>query len=105
MRYDVFPNPVASLRATFPCVIEIQSDRLYTFAERVCVPLARHDAFPGMTERLNPSVEVVGFDESLHLHPLGITAFLQRELRGKLDNLQRQALRIDSAVEFLLRGY
>ncbi len=105
MRYDVYPNPVASLSAAFPCVIEIQSDRHYMFAERVCVPLAKPDAFPGMTERLNPALEVVGFKDNLHMHPFGITVFLQRELRGKLDNLQRQALRIDSAVEFLLRGY
>jgi toxin CcdB len=105
MRYDVYPNPVASLRAAFPCVMDIQSDRLYTFAERVCIPLAKPDAFPGMTQRLNPPVEVAGFTEALHLHPLGLTVFLQRELRGKIDNLQRQALRIDSAVEFLLRGY
>jgi toxin CcdB len=105
MRYDVYPNPVASLRVAFPCVMEIQSDRLYTFAERVCIPLATAHAFPGMTERLNPGVEVIAFDEPLHLHPLGITVFLQRELRGKMDNLQRHALRIDSALDFLLRGY
>jgi toxin CcdB len=105
MRYDIYPNPVAALRADFPCVMEIQSDRLYTFAERVCIPLAAPQAFPGMTERLNPALEVLGFDEPLHLHPLGITVFLQRELRDKIDNLQRQALHIDSSVEFLLRGY
>lgn len=105
MRYDVYPNPVASLRALFPCVIEIQSDRHYTFAERVCIPLAKPDAFPGMTERLNPALEVAGFEARLYVHPFGITVFLQRELRGKLDNLQRQALKIDSALEFLLRGY
>jgi toxin CcdB len=105
MRYDVYPNPVANLRAAFPCVMEIQSDRLYTFAERICIPLAKPDAFPGMTERLNPAVEVAGFDEALHLHPLGITVFFQRELRDKIDNLQRHSLLIDSAVEFLLRGY
>lgn len=105
MRYDVYPNPIANLRTAFPYLMEIQSDRLYTFAERVCVPLAVAQAFPGMTDRLNPALEVIGFDELLHLHPLGITAFLQRELRGKVDNLQRQAQRIDSAIEFLLRGY
>lgn len=105
MRYDVYPNPVASLQADFPCVMEIQSDRLYTFAERVCIPLASSDAFPGMTERLNPAVAVAGLQQNLHLHPLGITVFLQRELRNKIDNLQRQAQKIDSAVEFLLRGY
>ncbi len=105
MRYDVYHNPIPSLRAVFPYVLEIQSDRHYMFAERVCIPLAKSDAFPGMTERLNPAVEVAGFKDELHIHPFGITVFLQRELRGKLDNLQRHALRIDSAVEFLLRGY
>jgi toxin CcdB len=105
MRYDIYPNPVASLRTTFPCVVEIQSDRHYTFAERVCIPLAKPGAFPGMTERLNPVLEISGFEDGLYVHPFGITVFLQRELRGKLDNLQSQALKIDSAVEFLLRGY
>jgi toxin CcdB len=105
MRYDVYPNPVASLRAAFPCVMEIQSDRHYMFAERVCIPLAKPDAFPGMTDRLNPAVFVAGLDERLHLHPFGITVFLTRELQGKQDNLQGSALQIDQAVEFLLRGY
>ena len=105
MRYDVYPNPVAHLRILFPCVIEIQSDRLYAFTERVCIPLAKPHAFPGITERFNPVLDIAGLDQGLHLHPLGITVFLQRDLRGKLDNLQRCALQIDSAVEYLLRGY
>ena len=105
MRYDVYPNPVASLRAAFPCVMEIQSDRHYMFAERVCIPLAKPDAFPGMTGRLNPAVSVAGLEEPLHLHPFGISVFLQRELQSKRDNLERQAMQIDRAIEFLLRGY
>lgn len=69
------------------------------------MPLAQPGAFPGMTERLNPTLQVAGFDDGLHVHPFGIAVFLQRELRGKIDNLQSQALTIDGAVEFLLRGY
>jgi toxin CcdB len=72
MRYDVFPNPVASLRCVSLRHGNSNCDRLYTFAERVCIPLAKPNAFSGMTERLNPAVEVAGFDEDLHLHPLGI---------------------------------
>ena len=105
MRYDVYVNPIEELRDLFPCVVEIQSDRLYAFSERVCLPLARPDVFPGMTDRLNPAVSVVGHETSLRLHPLGIAVFHQRELRTRLDNLGRDAFTIDSAVDFLLRGY
>ena len=42
----------------FPFVMEIQSDLLNRFAERVCVPLVREGAIPGLTERFNPTVVV-----------------------------------------------
>jgi hypothetical protein len=86
-------------------VVEIQSDRLYAFSERVCLPLARLDAFPGMTERLNPSVLVPGIAGRLHLHPLGLAVFHQRELRSPVGNLRADSLVIDAALDFLLRGY
>jgi hypothetical protein len=64
VRYDVYANPITELSAQFPCVLEIQSDRLYAYSERVCLPLARPGAFPGMNDRLNPSVSLlpVGVD-------------------------------------------
>ena len=57
-RLDIYENPIEEDRAAFPYVMEIQSDLLYRFVERVCVPLAAPDAFPGMTERLNPPLTV-----------------------------------------------
>jgi hypothetical protein len=105
VRYDVYANPITELSEQFPCVLEIQSDRLYAYSERVCLPLARPGAFPGMNDRLNPSVSVEGFGTPLHLHPLGLAVFHQRELRVKLCSLRTQALTIDAALDFLLRGY
>ncbi|WP_461161488.1 CcdB family protein, partial [Simplicispira piscis] len=57
-RLDIYANPIEEDRDTFPYVMDIQSDLLYRFAERVCVPLAVPGAFPGMTDRFNPAIAV-----------------------------------------------
>ena len=102
-RFDVHVNPIAADRGEFPYVLEIQSDLLYRFTERVCMPLARPGAFPGMTARFNPVITV--FDEPLHLHPLGIAVFHLRELGKPTASAQLRASDIDTALDMLLRGY
>ncbi|OZA69120.1 CcdB family protein [Acidovorax sp. 39-64-12] len=57
-RLDIYDNPIEEDRHAFPYVMDIQSDLLYRFAERVCVPLAVPGAFPGMTKRFNPAIAV-----------------------------------------------
>lgn len=104
-RFDIYPNPIASDRVDFPFILEIQSDLLYRFSERVCVPLARAGAFPGMTERFNPSIDVAGAPEPCRLHPLGISVFMVHELRQCVSSAMAQALEIDRAMDMLLRGY
>ena len=102
-RFDVHANPIAADRSVFPYVLEIQSDLLYRFTERVCVPLARPGAFPGMTVRFNPVITVL--DEPLHLHPLGIAVFYLRELGPSSFSAKASASDIDTAMDMLLRGY
>ncbi len=102
-RFDVYTNPIAADRADFPFILEIQSNLLDRFAERVCVPLAKLGAFPGMTQRFNPAIAVSG--ETFFMHPLGIGVFLVQELRRPVTNAQANALEIDTALDMLLRGY
>lgn len=102
-RFDVHPNPIESDRDDFPFVMEIQSDLLYRFAERVCVPLTHPHAFPGMIQRFNPALTVAG--EALRLHPLGIAVFFARELGPAVANAKAQAIDIETALDMLLRGY
>ncbi len=102
-RFDIYPNPIEQDRADFPFVLEIQSDLLYRFTERVCVPLAQATAFPGMTERFNPTIPVQG--QPLHLHPLGIAVFRVQELRQPVATATSHAFAIDTALDMLLRGY
>lgn len=102
-RFDIFPNPIVEDRPTFPYILEIQSDLLYRFAERVCVPLVRDQAIPGLTDRFNPAIALQG--EVVRLHPLGIAVFYTSELRACAGSAQAQALEIETALDMLLRGY
>jgi toxin CcdB len=102
-RFDIYPNPIPEDRGDFPFVMEIQSDLLYRFAERVCVPLVRPGTIPGLTERFNPPVSVDG--ERVQLHPFGISVFFASELRGRVGSANAQALPIETALDMLLRGY
>lgn len=83
--------------------MEVQSDLLHSFVERVVVPLARPDAIPGMTDRFNPLIGVGG--QSYRLHPLGVAVFHRRDLREHLGHAHGQALEIDTALDMLFRGY
>jgi toxin CcdB len=102
-RFDVYPNPILEDRADFPYVLEIQSNLLYQFAERVCVPLVRPGQIPGLTERFNPSLVVQG--EAVQVHPLGIAVFLVSELRNCVGSVHSDFLPIETALDMLLRGY
>jgi toxin CcdB len=102
-RLDIYDNPIEEDRTAFPDVMEIQSDLLYRFVERVCVPLARPDAFPGMTERLNPPLTFQG--NSVHVHPFGLAVFHASELRNAVRNTKPDALAIETALDMLLRGH
>ncbi len=102
-RLDIYDNPIEEDRHAFPFVMNIQSDLLYRFAERVCVPLAVPGAFPGMTERFNPAIAVDS--QIAHLHPLGIAVFLRSELPAPRATGKSQMLEIETALDMLLRSY
>ena len=102
-RFDIYPNPVTADRQDFPFVLQIQSDFLYRFVERVCVPLVRQGLIPGVTQRFNPAVAVSG--EIFRLHPLGISVFHASELRSPVATAKNEAPDIEDALGMLLRGY
>jgi hypothetical protein len=97
------PQPISEDRGDFPYVLEIQSNLLYQFAERVCAPLVRPGQIPGLSERFNPSLVVQG--EAVQLHPLGIAVFLASELRNCVGSVHTDFLSVETALDMLLRGY
>ena len=101
-RFDCWTNPIAEDRGLFPFVLEIHSDLLHAFAERVVMPLAIANAIPGMTDRFNPLIQVAG--TACRLHPLGMAVFQRHDLRQNVGNARNQALEIETAIDMLLRG-
>ena len=102
-RFDIYPNPVVPDWQDFPFVLQIQSDFLYRFVERVCVPLVRQGLIPGVTQRFNPTIEVIG--EVFRLHPLGVSVFYASELRSPVSTVKNEVPDIEDALDMLLRGY
>ena len=102
-RFDIYPNPILEDSGDYPYVLEVQSDLLYRFAERVCVPLVNPHTIPGLTERFNPAVEVDG--QTLRLHPLGVAVFFASELRNATGTARAESLAIETALDMLFRGY
>lgn len=102
-RFDIYPNPIPEDAGDYPYLLEIQSDLLFRFAERVCVPLVVPHTIPGLTERFNPSVVVDG--QALRLHPLGIAVFFVSELRNPVGTARNESMAIETALDMLFRGY
>ena len=101
-RFDIDRNPTEPDRFEFPFVLEIQNALFRRFSERVCIPLARDGAIPGLVERLNPTLTLEG--QTLRLHPLGIAVFFVQELRERVGTAKLQALQIETALDMWLRG-
>lgn len=101
-RFDIYLNPIQPDRFEFPFILEIQNALMRRFSERVCIPLARDGAIPGLVERLNRTLTLEG--QTLRLHPLGIAVFFVQELRECVGSAKPQALQIETALDMWLRG-
>ncbi|MBK7718369.1 MAG: CcdB family protein [Simplicispira sp.] len=96
------PQPAGARPARLPLCAGNPGDLLYPFAERVCVPLARPGAFPGMTERFNPAIAV---GEQTCTYTTGHCRFPAVELRQSCNSAKAQMLEIETALDMLLRDY
>ena len=102
-QFDVYPNPVKSLRPTHPWVVEIQSKLLLRPIALIGIPLARLEAGSTAVPTLNPLLEIDG--EVCVLETLAIGSFGPGELRGRIASVPEHAIAIWDAVEYALHGY
>jgi toxin CcdB len=102
-QFDVYPNPIISLRGHHPYVVVIQSHFLKRPIAVMAVPLARIDDDSSPVTRLNPRLDVAG--EALILETLTIGSYEPGDLRRPVANLQADAPAIWDALEYALHGY
>lgn len=102
-QFDVYPNPIESLRETHPWVVEIQSNLLKRPVALIGIPLAHLELGTSGVERLNPRLDIAG--ETCVLETLAIGSYDPGDLRGRIANLRDQADVIWDALDYALHGY
>lgn len=103
MQFDICRNRNAASAATFPLLLDVQSDLLDRLATRVVVPMATAGAFGAPIERLNPIFEIEGQSFVAVTTEL---AGVPRDLLGEV--VATAADRRDeviAALDFLLQGF
>jgi len=57
-QFEVFANPVARARASYPFVVVLQSDAVQSGRQRAVAPVAPRAAFPVIAGRLTPIMAI-----------------------------------------------
>ncbi|MFN7726909.1 MAG: CcdB family protein [Rubrivivax sp.] len=102
-QFDVFENPNAAQRASFPYFVVLQSDQLDHFRTRLVMPLARLAAPPlEAPRRLAQTVQVRG--ERLHLAPHLTAALPTAALKQAVHSLRADAAVLVDALDAVVSG-
>lgn len=99
---EVFTNPLARARRTFPYVVVLQSDVSVQGRERIVAFLAPRSQVAPVVGRLTPIVEFVG-KEFIVLMPW-MTNVPASELRAPVADLSAFRDRIVDAIDWLFLG-
>ena len=98
MQFDVFPNPATRVRASYPYIVLMQSDRADTGANRTIAFLAPSSGLK-MSDQLVPVVDVNGARFVLLLSPLMNIA--ASELKRPIANLFTYREKIVAGLDWL----
>ena len=102
-RFDVYTNPDSAERKLIPFYLDVQSDHVKGIQTRIVVPLWKSGLLPAPVENLNPEFEVAGQRVIMDTPALG--AVPAAALRQVADNLTRQRLTIQDAIDTLFGSY
>lgn len=101
-QFEVFDNPIASIRRAYPYVVILQADLTETGRDRIVAPLVHRTRLSGTPGKLTPIVKVAGADHVLLVPRLStMHADDLRESRGQLGRY-RDA--IVAALDYLFLG-
>lgn len=100
-RFDLFLNPDS--RASHGFFLDVQSDLVQT-ATRWCVPLRRRRSEVPLLRGAQVQIEIDGSDWVLDTpNILAVPGTLLRRPAGRLS--PEDQLRVEAALDFMLRGY
>lgn len=102
-QWDVYPNPSARMRDTYPYLVDVQSDLLSALETRLVMPLAPTQTQAAqLPRRLAPLFRVDG--EELALLPQEAGPIDARLLKKRAASLRSEAHRIVDALDAVVSG-
>ena len=101
-QFDVFVNPLASVRRAYPFVVAMQSELTINGAEQLVAPIASKDYGQSSTRRVTPIVALQGNDHIVLVPRL--TVMRSRDLIEKISSVAAARAELLAAIDYLFFG-
>jgi toxin CcdB len=101
-QFDVFVNPVAATRRSYPFVVALQSDFAQLARDQIVAPLVPLRLIPKVISRLTPIVALEG-SEHLVLVP-ALTGMNSHDLTKRHGSLAAARRELLAAIDYLFFG-
>jgi toxin CcdB len=101
-QFDVFVNPVAATRRSYPFVVTLQSDFAQLARDQIVAPLVPLRLIPKVISRLTPIVALEG-SEHMVLVP-ALTGVNSRDLMKRHGSLAAARSELLAAIDYLFFG-
>jgi toxin CcdB len=101
-QFDVFANPIAASRRSYPFVVALQSDLAQLAHDQIVAPLVPLQLIPKVVSRLTPIVALDG-SEHMVLVP-ALTGVHSRDLMKRHGSLAAARGELLAAIDYLFFG-
>jgi toxin CcdB len=101
-QFDVYLNPLLTLRRAYPFVVAMQSDFTVNGAEQLVAPIASNQYRQSGTRRIMPVVELQGSDHVVLVPRLAVMR--TRDLTEKAGSIAAARAELLAAIDYLFFG-
>jgi toxin CcdB len=101
-QFDVFVNPLATVRRAYPFVVAMQSELTINGVEQLIAPIAAHDYGQQSIRRVTPVVALQGNDHVVLVPRM--TVMRSRDLVQKVSSIAAARTELLAAIDFLFFG-
>ncbi|MHB8475503.1 MAG: CcdB family protein [Steroidobacteraceae bacterium] len=101
-QFDVFANPIATIRRAYPFVVTLQSDFAQNARQQIVAPLVPLDGIPKVISRLTPIVALDGAEHVVLIPAL--TGMPARDLKERAGSIAAARSELLAAIDYLFFG-
>jgi toxin CcdB len=101
-QFDVFVNPIATVRAAYPFVVAMQSELTNQGTEQLVAPIASKEYEPPAVRRIMPAVVLNGRSHVVVMPRL--TVMRSRDLTERVSSAAAARTELLAAIDYLFFG-